>query len=1081
MDGALLFFLFLWSFLFCGLPVLVLYEFLLFITNEKEIIHPFIFCFLLSFAISIILIFFMISGATGEAGLAGIAISPFFVICSLFIGLLISSFYKIRNKPILPRKLQKNENEIHSVSLVVNKIPLIIICCAVIIHTAFFFIRFNSIFHILISMYLFWRLFPYGFAMLINISMKRKRTILLWGLLPVFLIDLLIMSGSYIPLDSSILGVLNISIPFWNLVLILPGGMFLGLYIEKVLEKTHHGIKGYFLCIAPLFLIFLVLLAARIYIFSWNGTVVDSSTHKPVSGTVLARKWVTEYPTPAGSVSSDLALNETLSDGDGTFSIPFKERFFVFGIPVIIPITDRTVVYKPGYKFHVPKKGEKTIELEKVPTSMELRKAELEKFDNFDFDPYINFNRASLLDIVNQKEREFIESSNIRIKKIKVTEKKEKTRSRSRKNLRVPDHPLSSMSTDQLINLLSNPNNPSQKQREAVTALGFRSDPKIFDVLSQVITENRHGVAFRAVEVLARHPNQKTYELLVKSLPNQYGRASSILIDIGPPALKPLINSLESDDSKQRKYSALVLGRIYSSKSLSSLIKILETDEDSSVRKNAAISLAKLNDSRALDPLIKAWGDEDLDVRREVSRALVSFGKRAIKPLTKIMLEHDEVYFRWRAAWCLGRINDSTAEDDLIKALKDEAPEVQWIAIEALKKVGSDKSEDSLTNMLSAGDIGLSNKAKDALEWIKIKGDKIQERKYKTKKQIADSESLKVIFNEDIKALKDLLSKDPSIINLCQNGWTPLSLTIEGNNLDKAKVLLEEGADPCLTCWITPKKTRRVNTPLHESVKRNLNDFVKLFIEHGADVNKRDDTDLGYTPLIIAVGNKNDELSSYLISKGADPLLELRSALKISTSGGISPLQQALYSKNYKLAKLFLDSLPKKQSGENVVNFRLGTTLSKAHHNKLVYTDVKELIKLGGDPHLRSQLVQSTALQFASRRSDIEFVKYLIAQDVEINTQDRHGKTPLIEAVNNDNLEIVTYLLNKGAAPNPIDAWGKSPLKVAITNNNLVITKLLLASGADASVQDRTGLTPYDVALKNKNEELAKLLSEYMK
>lgn len=1079
MDGALLFFLLLWSFLFCGLPVLVLYEFLLFITNDKEIIHPFIFCLLLSFAISIILIFLMISGATGEAGLAGIAISPFFVICSLFTGLLIASFYKIRNKPILPRKLQKDENEIHSVSLVVNKIPLILICCAVIIHTAFVFIRFNSVFHILILMYLFWRLFPYGFAMLINISMKRKRTILLWGLIPVFLIDLLIMSGSYISPSSAVIGLLLTSMPFWNLLLILPGGMLLGLYVEKVSGKTHRGIKGNLLSIATLFLLFTIFIAARIYIFLWIGTVVDSSTHEPVSGVVLARKWVTEYPTPAGSVSSDLALNETLSDGDGTFSIPFMERFFAFGIPVIIPITDSTVAYKPGYKFHVAQKGERTIELGKVPTSIDSRKAELEKSDYSDSDPYIY--RISLLDIVNQKEQEFIESSKIRIKEIKVTEKKKKTRSRSRRNLRVPNYPLSTMSTDQLIALLSDHSTPLPKQREAVTALGFRSDPKVLDVLSQIITENRHGVAFRAVEVLARHPNQKTYALLVKSLPNQYGRASSILIDIGPPALKPLLNSLESDDSKQRKYSALVLGRIYSSKSVSSLIKILDTDEDSSVRKNAAISLAKLNDSRALDPLIKAWADEDLNVRREVSRSLVSFGKRAIKPLTKIMLEHDEVYFRWRAAWCLGRINDSTAEDDLIKALKDEAPEVQWIAIEALKKVGSDKSEDSLTNMLSAGDIGLSNKVKDALEWIKIKGDNIQERKYKTKKQIADSESLKVIFNEDIKALKDLLSKDPSIINLCHNGWTPLSLTVEGNNLDKAKVLLEEGADPCLTCWIPPKKARRVNTPLHESVKKNLNDFVKLFIEHGADVNKRDDTNLGYTPLIISVGNKNDELSSYLISKGADPLLELRSALKLSTSGAISPLQQALYSKNYKLAKLFLDSLPKKQSGEHVVNFRLVTALSKAHHNKSAYTDVKKLIKLGGDPHLRSQPVQSTALQFASRGSDIEFVKYLIALDVEINTQDRHGKTPLVEAVKNDNLEIVTFLLNKGADPNPIDAWGKSPLKTAITNNNLILTKLLLASGANARIQDKTGLTPYEVALKNNNEEFAKLLSEYMK
>ncbi|MDX1701980.1 MAG: HEAT repeat domain-containing protein, partial [Melioribacteraceae bacterium] len=553
------------------------------------------------------------------------------------------------------------------------------------------------------------------------------------------------------------------------------------------------------------------------------------------------------------------------------------------------------------------------------------------------------------------------------------------------------------MSTDQLIDLLSDPNTSDKKQREAVNALGYRKDPRVLDVLSQIITENRHGVAFKAVEVLARHNNQKSYELLVKSLSNESSRATSILIDVGPPAVKLLINSLESDNPILRKNAVLVLGRIYSPKSVPTLIKILNTDEDSSVRKYAATALARLNDSRAIDPLIKAWADENIDVRREVSRALVSFGKRAIKSLAKIMLEHEDEYFRWRAAWCLGRINDSTSEDDLIKALDDDSPEVQWISMDALGKLGNEKSEKILSERLSVNDTGLSDKARDTLEWIKVRGDKAKEREYIVKKQITGIGkkqitgigTLKVIYNENLEALKNLLNKEPDIINKCQDGWSPLMLTIESNSLDKAKILVEHGADPSLTCWIVPKKTRRANTPLHEAATRNLDDFVKLFLEHGVDVNKRDDTNHGYTPLIIAAGNKNYELSSYLISKGADPLLELR-------SGTISPLYNAFYSKDYTLIKLFLENLPEEQSTNQVIKSNLDNVLS-----------------------------------FASQKADFQFVKKVVSLGADTNTKNRRdGRTPLIEAVENEHIEIVKYLLQNGAKPDLTDNFGYSALNI---------------------------------------------------
>ena len=123
MGGGGFLFLLIWSFLFCGLPVIILYEFFLLVTKEKEIVHPFISCLLLSFTISIILIVLMLrdSTVTGESGLAGMIMLPLTLIFSLLIGTLVALFYKVRNKPILPRKPPKDDKQPVNLSFLIKQ------------------------------------------------------------------------------------------------------------------------------------------------------------------------------------------------------------------------------------------------------------------------------------------------------------------------------------------------------------------------------------------------------------------------------------------------------------------------------------------------------------------------------------------------------------------------------------------------------------------------------------------------------------------------------------------------------------------------------------------------------------------------------------------------------------------------------------------------------------------------------------------------------------------------------------------------------------------------------------------------
>ncbi len=52
---------------------------------------------------------------------------------------------------------------------------------------------------------------------------------------------------------------------------------------------------------------------------------------------------------------------------------------------------------------------------------------------------------------------------------------------------------------------------------------------------------------------------------------------------------------------------------------------------------------------------------------------------------------------------------------------------------------------------------------------------------------------------------------------------------------------------------------------------------------------------------------------------------------------------------------------------------------------------------------------------------DIDAVKYHLANQVTLNTQDKTGKTPLLWAIRSKEHEIVYYLLDNGADPNISD------------------------------------------------------------
>ncbi len=81
-----------------------------------------------------------------------------------------------------------------------------------------------------------------------------------------------------------------------------------------------------------------------------------------------------------------------------------------------------------------------------------------------------------------------------------------------------------------------------------------------------------------------------------------------------------------------------------------------------------------------------------------------------------------------------------------------------------------------------------------------------------------------------------------------------------------------------------------------------------------------------------------------------------------------------------------------------------------------------------------------------------------------VNTKDRYGHTPLMEAAKSGDAEAVKDLLRRGADREAKSEKGKTALHYAAANGHVEIVNLLLANGAIVDARDREWHTPLMLA-----------------
>jgi ankyrin repeat protein len=109
------------------------------------------------------------------------------------------------------------------------------------------------------------------------------------------------------------------------------------------------------------------------------------------------------------------------------------------------------------------------------------------------------------------------------------------------------------------------------------------------------------------------------------------------------------------------------------------------------------------------------------------------------------------------------------------------------------------------------------------------------------------------------------------------------------------------------------------------------------------------------------------------------------------------------------------------------------------------------------DPYVVNKF-GTTAVLNACMNGDLESLKILHENGVDINRIIPNTDIPIIKACITGNLKLVDYLIKYGADLNSTDIFGRTPLMNAIIDKNIkVICYLLDKSDVDITILDRFG------------------------
>lgn len=142
---------------------------------------------------------------------------------------------------------------------------------------------------------------------------------------------------------------------------------------------------------------------------------------------------------------------------------------------------------------------------------------------------------------------------------------------------------------------------------------------------------------------------------------------------------------------------------------------------------------------------------------------------------------------------------------------------------------------------------------------------------------------------------------------------------------------------------------------------------------------------------------------------------------------------------------------------------------------------LKLLLKHGADMNAWA-IVEGTALTISITSGNIDFVKTLVENGVDVNFRHQYLVPAIFFAANSKHRnEILKILLENGADPNDRNSDSMTPLMLTSMTNNLDGCKILIEHGADVNVQREKklgGEAPLFYAVQSGYFDIVKLLCD---
>jgi ankyrin repeat protein len=121
-----------------------------------------------------------------------------------------------------------------------------------------------------------------------------------------------------------------------------------------------------------------------------------------------------------------------------------------------------------------------------------------------------------------------------------------------------------------------------------------------------------------------------------------------------------------------------------------------------------------------------------------------------------------------------------------------------------------------------------------------------------------------------------------------------------------------------------------------------------------------------------------------------------------------------------------------------------------------------------------------TELHYAARDNDLKLATALVAGGTDVNALDAADCTALHFAASNWAVDVARFLLASGARVDPVNRHGNTPLWDAVFNSRGrgELIELLRAAGANPRHVNTAGQTPVGLARLIANYDVAKFFSD---